>query len=100
MSEMSDFQKNFLASSGHVQVFTQREFDEALAIAKAEIMTVAIETTKTAIKIEREACAELVEALAETRTAEKAAARVVDAPPSGGLVVLMIPGAWESAADA
>lgn len=65
MSEMSDFQKNFLASSGHVQVFTQREFDEALAIAKAEIMTVAIETTKTAIKIEREACAEIVEKLAE-----------------------------------
>lgn len=65
MSEMSDFQKNFLASSGHVQVFTQREFDEALAIAKAEIMTVAIETTKTAIKIEREACAEIVERLAD-----------------------------------
>ena len=65
MKDMSDFQKNFLASSGHVQVFTQREFDEALAIAKAEIMTVAIETTKTAIKIEREACAEIVEKLAE-----------------------------------
>ncbi len=62
---MSDFQKKFLAGSGQVQVFTQREFDDALAIAKAEIMAVAIETTKTAIKIEREACAELVEALAE-----------------------------------
>jgi hypothetical protein len=65
MKEMSDFQKKFLAGSGQVQVFTQREFDDALAIAKAEIMAVAIETTKTAIKIEREACAELVEALAE-----------------------------------
>jgi len=64
MSEMSDFQKKFLAGSGHVQVFTQKEFDEALAIAKAEIMTVAIETTKTAIKIEREACADLILELA------------------------------------
>jgi hypothetical protein len=65
MKEMSDFTKKFLAGSGQVEVFTQREFDDALAIAKAEIMAVAIETTKTAIKIEREACAELVEALAE-----------------------------------
>ena len=64
MTDMSDFQKKFLAGSGHVQVFTQKEFDEALAIAKAEIMTVAIETTKTAIKIEREACADLVLELA------------------------------------
>jgi thiazole synthase ThiGH ThiG subunit len=64
MTDMSDFQKKFLAGSGHVQVFTQKEFDEALAIAKAEIMTVAIETTKTAIKIEREACADLILGLA------------------------------------
>ena len=49
MTELSNFQKNFLANSGHMQVFTQAEFDEALAVAKAEIMTVAIETTKTAI---------------------------------------------------
>lgn len=65
MTELSKFQKNFLANSGHMQVFTQAEFDEALAVAKAEIMTVAIETTKTAILIEREACAELVERLAD-----------------------------------
>lgn len=65
MSELSNFQKNFLAKSGHTQVFTQVEFDEALALAKAEIMAVAIETTKQAIKIEREACAEIVEKLAD-----------------------------------
>jgi len=65
MTELSNFQKNFLANSGHVQVWTQAEFDEALAVAKAEIMAVAIETTKTAILIEREACAELVERLAD-----------------------------------
>ena len=62
MSELSNFQKNFLAGSGHVEVFTQKEFDEALTLAKAEIMTVAIQTTKQAILIEREECAKLVEA--------------------------------------
>ena len=61
MTELSNFQKNFLANSGHMQVFTQAEFDEALAVAKAEIMTVAIETTKTAILIEREACAQIAQ---------------------------------------
>jgi hypothetical protein len=61
MAELSNFQKNFLAGSGHVQVFTQKEFDEALAVAKAEIMHVAIETTKQAIHIEREECAKLVD---------------------------------------
>jgi hypothetical protein len=65
MSELSNFQKQFLASSGTVQVFTQKEFDEALVLAKAEIMTVAIETTKTAILIEREACADIVQGLAD-----------------------------------
>ena len=52
MSELSNFQKNFLAGSGHVEVFTQKEFDEALTLAKAEIMTVAIETTKQATETE------------------------------------------------
>jgi len=43
------------------KLFTQTEFDEALTMAKAEIMAVAIETTKTAIMIEREACATLAD---------------------------------------
>jgi hypothetical protein len=83
MAELSNFQKQFLAGSGQVQVFTQKEFDEALTLAKAEIMTVAIETTKTAIMIEREACAELVMKLAadedegETCTALKNAADAI-----------------------
>jgi Na+/phosphate symporter len=61
MSELSNFQKNFLAGSGHVEVFTQKEFDDALNLAKAEIMTVAIQTTKQAILIEREECAKLAD---------------------------------------
>ena len=61
MSELSNFQKNFLAGSGHVEVFTQKEFDDALNLARAEIMTVAIQTTKQAILIEREECAKLAD---------------------------------------
>lgn len=57
---MSDFQKSFLSRSG-MQVYTQKEFDEQLAVAKAQIMQVAIETTKTAIAIEREECAKIAD---------------------------------------
>lgn len=76
MSELSNFQKQFLASSGTVQVFTQKEFDEALVLAKAEIMTVAIETTKQAIYIEREACADLVKEAGHVDLAEKILNRI------------------------
>ena len=81
--EMSQLAKTILSGAGHITTFTQSEFDEALVLAKAEIMTVAIETTKTAIKIEREACAELVEQLAaqedegEVSTALKNAAEAI-----------------------
>ena len=70
MSELSNFQKNFLAGSGHVEVFTQKEFDEALTVARAEIMTVAIQTTKQAILIEREECAKIVDKWAESISSE------------------------------
>lgn len=81
--ELSQLAKTILSGAGHITTFTQSEFDEALVLAKAEIMTVAIETTKTAIKIEREACAELVEELAaqedegEVSTALKNAAEAI-----------------------
>jgi hypothetical protein len=57
--EMSDFQKSFFARGVGNTLFTQKEFDDALASAKAEIMVVAIETTKRAIFMEREACAKI-----------------------------------------
>jgi len=57
--ELSPLAKRLLNGSGAVDLFTQQEFDEALALARAEIMTIAIETTKQAIMIERNACAEL-----------------------------------------
>jgi hypothetical protein len=60
--ELSPLAKQLLGGAGTIDLFTQTEFDEALALARAEIMTVAIETTKQAIRIEREECAKLVEA--------------------------------------
>ena len=82
--DLSDFQKRFLLGQGAGQtLYTEKEFGEALAQAKAEIMAVAIQTSKQAIMIERQACAELVMALAieeeegETCTALKDAAEAI-----------------------
>lgn len=81
--ELSQLAKTILSGAGHITTFTQSEFDEALALAKAEIMMVAIETTKKAIFIEREECAKIVQALAdeedegEVATALKNAAQAV-----------------------
>jgi hypothetical protein len=61
MAELSDFQRRFLNKSDSVEFYTQKEFDEALALASAEIMAVAIETTKRALLIEREECAKLAD---------------------------------------
>ena len=54
-----NFEKNIL-SQGQA-FFTQDEFNKALGEAKAEIMAIAIETTKQAIAIEREECAKLAD---------------------------------------
>lgn len=63
MKELTDFQKKFFACGTGNKLFTQEEFDEALAIGKAEIMQIAIDTTKTAIAIEREECAKVVDVM-------------------------------------
>lgn len=63
--ELSGLARQILSGGGHVTLFTQQEFDEALALGKAEIMTVAIETTKTAIAIEREECAKIADQIAQ-----------------------------------
>ena len=59
--DLSPLAKKLLDGSGAIDLFTQTEFDKALVLAKAEIMTVAIETTKRAILIEREECAKLAD---------------------------------------
>ena len=63
--ELSPLARQLLGGNGHVKFYTQQEFDDSLALAKAEIMTVAIQTTKTALMIEREACSDLVKAFAD-----------------------------------
>jgi predicted DNA-binding protein YlxM (UPF0122 family) len=55
--EMNNFKTNLLAQGQ--TFFTQDEFNKALGEAKAEIMAVAIQTTRQAIFIEREACAQM-----------------------------------------
>ena len=81
--ELSPLARQILGNAGHIQTFTQTEFDQALALAKAEIMQVAIETTKQAIYIERQACSEVVQNLAseedegEVATALKNAAEAI-----------------------
>ena len=81
--EFSQLARTILGGAGHITTFTQAEFDEALALAKAEIMMVAIETTKKAIFIERDECSKLVQELAnredegEVCTALKNAAEAI-----------------------
>ena len=76
-----NFEKNIFSQGQNL--YTQKEFDDALAFAKAEIMAVAIDTSKRAVMIEREACAEVVEKLAaeeeegELSTAMKNAAEAI-----------------------
>ena len=52
------FEKNIF-SQGQT-LFTQDEFNKALSEAKAEIMAVAIQTTKQAMFLERRACAQML----------------------------------------
>ena len=87
--ELSDFQKRFLLGQGAGQtLYTQKEFDEALAQAKAEIMAIAIQTSKQAIMIERQACADLVRDLAKdqaigtAQVLESAAEAILNRIPS------------------
>ena len=63
MKELSPLARQLLGggNEAYVKLYTQQEYDGAVALAKAEIITVAIEATKYAIGIEREECALLVD---------------------------------------
>ena len=75
--DLSDFQKRFLLGAGAGQeLYTQKEFEERLAQAKGEIMAVAIQTSKQAILIERDACAQMVEDAGHTDLAEQIRNRI------------------------
>ena len=58
-NDLSPLGRQLLGHAGVMKLFTQTEFDAALTEAKAEIMAVAIQTTKQAIFMERQACAEM-----------------------------------------
>jgi hypothetical protein len=53
-----------------MKLFTQTEFDAALREAKAEIMAIAIQTTKQALEIERNACADIALAWSQEELSE------------------------------
>ena len=75
--DLTDFQKRFLLGAGAQQtLYTEKEFAEAVAQAKAEIMAIAIQTSKQAIMIERDACAEMVEAAGHKELAEQIRNRI------------------------
>lgn len=65
MSDMSDFQKQFLAKGVGNELFTQKEFDDAMNAEQAKIMAMAIEASRTAVMMEREYCAKLVDKMAD-----------------------------------
>ena len=64
-NDLSPLGRQLLGNAGVMKFFTQSEFDTALTEAKAEIMAIAIQTTKQAIAIEREECARLCEESSE-----------------------------------
>jgi predicted DNA-binding protein YlxM (UPF0122 family) len=72
-----NFEKNLL-SQGQA-FFTQDQFNQALTEAKAEIMAVAIQTTRQAIFMERQACAEMAYAY-EAKLAGKEADEDFNSP--------------------
>jgi len=53
-----NFDKNIFSQAQ--ALFTQEEFNKALGEAKAEIMAIAIQTTKQAMFLERRACAQML----------------------------------------
>lgn len=77
--ELSPLARQLLGNSGAVEFYTQQEFDAVLALAKAEIMTVAIQTSKQAVMIEREACAEVCKRLAEQEDEGEVSTALVNA---------------------
>jgi len=77
-AELSPLAKQLLGNAGAIQVFTQTEFDEALALAQAEIMTMAIEASRQAVMIEREECAKIVDKWADSLAGEPEMKEIAD----------------------
>jgi hypothetical protein len=69
-NDLSPLGRQLLGHAGVMKLFTQTEFDAALNEAKAEIMAIAIQTSKQAIAIERNACADLALAWSQEELSE------------------------------
>ena len=74
--DLSDFQKRFLLGGVGQTLLTEKEFNAALGQAKAEIMAVAIETSRMAVMIERQECAQMVEDAGHKELAEQILNRI------------------------
>ena len=62
---LSDFQKSFLARGTGNKLFTEQELTTELEAVRREILAMATEAARMAVKMERDACAMVVEKYAE-----------------------------------
>ena len=59
--ELTPLARQILGHANVMPMFTQKEFDQALEEAKAEIMAFAIDAVRQAVAMENEACARLAD---------------------------------------
>ena len=59
--ELSPLARQILGHSNTMPMFTQKEFDQALEEAKAEIMSFAIDAARHAVDEENEMCARMAD---------------------------------------
>ena len=77
--ELSQLGRQLLGQSAAVTLFTQEEFDQALAEAYDDFMKYAIDATKQAVIIERKACADICNDLASKEDEGKLSTALKDA---------------------
>ena len=65
--EMSQLQRQLLGGGGHITLFTQQEFDEAMDVEQGKIMMIAMQAAKKAVELEREECAKVAESMERER---------------------------------
>lgn len=70
-----DFQKQFMASATGIW-YTQKDFDNAVEDAKAEIIATAMQTAKYAVDMERKECAKVAEDMGHKDVADAIINRV------------------------
>ena len=63
--EMSQLQRQLLGGGGHITLFTQQEFDDAMDVEQGKIMMIAMQAAKKAVELEREEWAKLAQKMAD-----------------------------------